>query len=101
MGPHCQFGLAVWPAATRVGSYRRLLFRHSHAQSLGHWRGGVVTLSGTSRPVLLRSASTVRLSAPEHHRYVRVLDCKVHYEDSKTNQCSEKALEACDSAQNI
>jgi len=37
----------------------------------------MVSLSGTSRPVLLRSASTTRLSAPEHHRYVRVLDWTV------------------------
>jgi len=37
------------------------------AKRLGHWRGTMVTLSGTSRPVPLRSASTTRLSAPEHH----------------------------------
>src|SRR5580704_4800493 len=82
-GPLCQFGFAVWPAATRVESSCRLLFRHSHAQSLGHWRDGMVTLSGTSRTVLLRSVSTTRLSAPEHHRYVRFLDWTVACEFNK------------------
>ena len=32
-----------------------------------------------------RASRTERLSAPEHHKYVRVLDWKVHYEGSKTN----------------
>src|ERR1039457_559272 len=70
--------LRQWPRGRiNNGSDNRLLFLHSHAQSLGHWRSTMVTLSGTSRPIRLRTASTVRLSAPEHHRYVRVLDWKV------------------------
>jgi hypothetical protein len=32
-----------------------------------------------------RASRNWRLSAPEHHRYVRFLDWKVHYEAAKTN----------------
>ena len=62
-----------------------------HTLSLGHWRGTMVTLSGTSRPALLRSAS--RLSAPEHHRYVRVLDWTVARTSTRT-AIGQRALSA-------
>jgi hypothetical protein len=45
--------------------------------------GSMVTLSGTSRPVRLCSASTTRLLVPEDHRYVRVLDWTVAHESRK------------------
>src|SRR5579863_462029 len=48
-----------------------------------------------------RASRTTRLSAPEHHRYVRVLDWKVAHEATKTNRIAEKAPEAFDSALNI
>ena|ERR1700733_2689801 len=62
MGPHCQFGLAVWPAAAPC---RELL-------------PPIVWTFTRSEP-----RGIERLSAPEHHRYVRVLDWTVAREFAK------------------
>jgi hypothetical protein len=58
-----QFGFGVWTSAITDGNGVRLLFRHSPR----------------------RVSRTTRLSAPEHHRYVRFLDWKVAGEVPKTN----------------
>ena len=52
--------------------------------------GTGTTFTGSACPPIVltfaaRASRNTQLSAPEHHRYVRFLDCKVHHEASKTN----------------
>jgi hypothetical protein len=79
-----RFGFSAGTEAAPItGAPAAYCFDIHQTQSLGHWRNTMVTLWEDKSTIRLRPASTGRLSAPEHHRYVRFLDWKVSRECEK------------------
>jgi len=101
-----------WPADDKIVGVTksnpcRRQDRQRYIRKVGGPTASLVSQSGLRQPVsgapaaycfdihTLRASRTVRLSAPEHHRYVRVLDWKVSRESEKGGCVEERMACKC------